>query len=89
MTMNNPKRLEAEWKEYEGSVIPSGAGEIQRREMRQSFYAGAISLFNLINNNISGDVDVTDDDMALMEHINEEFSMYHQELKRRAGRQDD
>ena len=36
------------WEEY-SKTLPKGAGDIQRRETRNAFYAGAISMFTVVN----------------------------------------
>jgi hypothetical protein len=42
------KRLEAEWQSYKTVVIPVDAPEIQFRESKKAFYAGARSLLSLL-----------------------------------------
>lgn len=41
-------RAQAEWREFEQKVIPPGAGEIQRREMRNAFFAGFASAISVV-----------------------------------------
>lgn len=38
--------IEAEWKDFERSVMPRNAGQTQRLAMKQAFYAGAFIMLN-------------------------------------------
>lgn len=40
--------IEVAWKDFESSVVDHQAGETQRTDMRHCFYAGALSMFKLI-----------------------------------------
>jgi hypothetical protein len=46
--MSDIKSIEDGWKFYEDRTIPPGAPEIQRKLMRQSFYAGALFLMDML-----------------------------------------
>jgi hypothetical protein len=42
------KSFERRWVEYETRVVHPGAGETQRKETRQAFYAGAMDLLFIL-----------------------------------------
>jgi hypothetical protein len=42
------KSFEKSWVDYETRVVHPGAGEIQRKETRQAFYAGAMALLTIL-----------------------------------------
>lgn len=50
--------LESEWKRFEEKVVPKYACETQRSNMRDVFYAGAISLFSRVSEAGRGSEDV-------------------------------
>lgn len=41
------KHIDKAWRNFAETVIPIDAGDNQRRVMRQTFYAGALSLWGL------------------------------------------
>lgn len=42
------KRIEAEWQSYKTMVVPPDAEEVQLKETRKAFYAGAVGLFDIL-----------------------------------------
>ena len=46
------KPITEEWERFESFVVPREASDIQRKEMRSAFFAGALSLFNSIMNQL-------------------------------------
>ena len=66
------------WEGYKKDTIPKDASEIQIREMRNSFYAGAASTFNLIDS-IS---DKHDEEIAaeILQGIYEEIKLYFESI---------
>lgn len=65
------RSVKNEWDSFEKSIIPIGAPEIQRIEMRRAFYAGATSLLQLMLD--LGEDDVTEDGgMMVIEGLRQE-----------------
>jgi hypothetical protein len=65
-----------EWNSYAASVVPVGAGLAQKVETRRAFYAGACAVLSRIQQALSKDDELTDDDMHLMEDIARELTEY-------------
>lgn len=67
--------LEAEWRKLEALVIPATAPEVQRTEMRKSFYAGATVVMSLLM--ALEDAPISDEAAALvLQRIGEEIQAY-------------
>lgn len=49
------RTINDEWEDYLEKVLPSDAGEVQIRETRQAFIAGATSLVALLNSHSDQD----------------------------------
>lgn len=76
--------IQKEWEAFRDKVLPDGAPEVQLREMRRAFFAGAISLrgvmFKVLED--TGDPnEVTEGDLRVMEDINDEFERYADDLQ--------
>lgn len=61
-----------------------GASEIQVREMRKAFFAGAQHLFASIANLLDDEREPTDDDVRRMEMIHVELEAWVDSMKREA-----
>lgn len=77
------KLLESGWRGLLLTVIPLDASEIQKREMRMAFYAGAQHLFGSIMGILDPGTEPTENDMRRMEAINEELNTFIKEFKLR------
>ncbi|MGI9251022.1 MAG: hypothetical protein ACR2PR_07465 [Pseudohongiellaceae bacterium] len=78
------------WAGFEAAVVPPGAGKVQRDETRLAFYAGACSLWALMQGDQffdqdSDGLDPTADDMASMMALQEEVDTFGAELDLRVG----
>ncbi|MGI9251162.1 MAG: hypothetical protein ACR2PR_08190 [Pseudohongiellaceae bacterium] len=78
------------WAGYEAAVMPKDAGPVQREETRQAFFAGACSLWALMQGDQffdqdSDGLDPTADDMASMMALQEEVDTFGAELDLRCG----
>ena len=79
--MSNPRYVEQKWQVYLGEVVPEGAGEVQRRECRRAFYAGAKSVISVLLETIPQDgSEPTPADEQVFEALDEEFDLYIGEL---------
>lgn len=79
----NPNRIEAQWQEFAEKVGLKTASEIQQRECRKAFFAGAIALFYLMINQLDATDspdEVTEADEQLLTDVKEEFDAYGIEL---------
>ena len=71
------KRIMEEWNVFREVVIPKDASEIQLREMRRSFFAGASMCFTLLVNN----TDNEDLGLELMNDLEAEFRSFADRTK--------
>jgi hypothetical protein len=83
--MKNPELIQAEWEGFERSVLPPAAGPVQRSEMQKAFFAGALSLMNVLMNRVSNDEEVTEADDQLMDHLHAELTEFGEKVVRDAG----
>lgn len=61
-----------EWEGFVSKVYP-GVGELQKREMKLNFYAGAYALFTTILSNLTPGKDAELPDLILMDDIHTEL----------------
>lgn len=66
-----------EWKSYRQQVIPPTASDVQVTESKRAFYAGANSLFRLLQRTVSVGDEVSSADMRAMESIDREFKEFY------------
>ena len=73
-----PRRMliHEQWDEFARAVIPRGASQTQRQEMRRAFYAGAQGLLKAIHVSLSLDPEVEPTDLQVMESIQQELRMF-------------
>lgn len=71
-----------EWAQYERDVLPAGVGEVQRRETKVAFHAGAFVLFTLFTGGLDSGRDATALDIAYAEGLRRELIVVlEQEVK--------
>jgi hypothetical protein len=75
--------IEAGWIIFKGMTIPPGASEIQIREMRLAFMAGAQHLFASIIGVLDPGEEPTDADLRRMDLIDRELDAFRKELELR------
>lgn len=80
------QRIAEQWDTFAREVLaPVGAGEIQKKEARRAFYAGAWALYSLQMNQLSPGVErITQDDLNLMADLDAEMREFGELVK--AGR---
>lgn len=71
------QRIMEEWNVFREVVIPKDASEIQLREMRRSFFAGASMCFTLLVNNTNNE----DLGLELMNDLDAEFRSFAERTK--------
>ncbi len=76
------RMLADEWRELSEKVLPPEAGDVQRRESRRMFYAGAQSIYALMMGNLDGGSDETTLDLAYMEALEKELAQFGDDLAR-------
>lgn len=79
--MNN-KYVEKGWQGY-AKLLPPDASDIQIRETRQAFYAGAAILFEAMMRMLDTGEEPTEQDMQRMTDIQRELSEFGQNLDKR------
>ena len=81
-----PRRMliHEQWDGFARAVIPRGASQTQRQEMRRAFYAGAQGLLKVIVGSLSPDPEVEPTDLQVMDSIQQELRMFADLVK--AGR---
>lgn len=75
--------LADEWNSYARAVIPNDVSDVQREEMRNTFYAGALGVFNALVVNLSKGPDVQPEDLERMADLNAELKEFGEEFTRR------
>jgi len=66
---DSPKPIDDAWNHFARVVIPNDAKEVQRAEMRKSFFAGAYALFTiLMKETDDGEDEPTESNIQLMRH---------------------
>lgn len=74
------KFIELGWKSYKTMVIPADAPDVQIKETRQAFYAGAAILFEGLMGGLDGGDEPTEADMQRMAAIQAELDAFGQEI---------
>jgi len=81
--MDSPKRrlIAAQWADFE-RIVFAGADipDIQWREMRRAFYAGAVALFGTLTGGMSEGSEAEPEDLALMDDISSELYEWRERL---------
>jgi hypothetical protein len=76
--------MRAEWAKFEAACFPGGVGEVQRREMRRAFYAGAQSILFRVIESFAPESEPTAEDLQIMTDLHQELSDFADDVK--AGR---
>ena len=80
--MDAGKIIEAGWRGLELLVVPKDAPDVQRREMRMAFFAGAQHLFSSIMGGLEEDHEPTENDLRRLDFINKELAEFAEQFKR-------
>lgn len=83
--VDDGKLIEAGFAAMRITMIPKDAPEIQVREMRMAFLAGAQHLFGSIMSILEPGADPTETDLRRMDLINVELEAFTREMKLRAA----
>jgi len=68
------RQLMAEqWNEFSRQIIHKDAPEIQKREMRRAFYAGAQSILFRVIESFAPESEPTDEDLKIIEDLHQEL----------------
>lgn len=79
--MGKPYRwIKHGWERYEKLAVPAGASDLQRKETRQAFYAGAAVLFQTLMTALDPGAEETPEDMTRMLDLQAEVDEFGQEL---------
>lgn len=73
--------IAASWASFDRAVMPPGISDVQRREMRRAFYAGAASLLRVLMDELDEGDELTDNDMTRMVALNGELQQFAEDLK--------
>jgi hypothetical protein len=76
--------IEAGWRSYELIVLDEHASDIQRKETRIAFFAGAQHLYSSIMSILEPGTEPTGNDLHRMAQIHEELEKFEKELRLRA-----
>jgi hypothetical protein len=68
------------WRAYAERVIPLAASDVQRRECRRAFFAGANALFGHLMTMFDPGEEATDADLARMAAIDAELKQFLHDL---------
>lgn len=64
------------WNEFARKVVPANAPELQVKEMRMAFFAGATALFYELMTTLDPDEEPTNADMRRLAEINREIDAF-------------
>lgn len=73
---DTPRLLSHEWDSFAEACELQDASDVQKREMKRAFMAGARSYSGLIMQHASAGEDVTDTDLAMMEALEVEMAAF-------------
>lgn len=76
------RTLADEWRDFARQVVPQGAPDVQRVEMRRAWYAGAAAMFGLMTGGLDADHEPTDLDVAYVESLSQELAAFGRDLNR-------
>ncbi len=79
---NKAQFIKDGWDKYHRIVVPKDAPEIQIKETRQAFYAGAAVLWQSIMVVMSAEAEPTDQDIQYMDDIQTELDAFGAQLDR-------
>lgn len=82
--MANLRVIEQGWNSYRKHVVPADAPEVQVNECRNSYYAGALILFESIFMIMDDDREPTAQDLQRMSDIQAELQEFGAELDKKA-----
>ncbi len=74
------KLIEAGWVSLRRACLPPDAGDVQLREMRMAFFAGAQHLFGSIMTILEPDAEPTEADLRRMTLIDDELQRFIQDF---------
>lgn len=77
--------IERQWRSFLERVLPAQAGEVQRREMKRAFYAGAQALYGTLMGGLTPGDDVHEPDLQMMANIHDDLERFGQDVS--AGRE--
>lgn len=66
-------RFAALWETFRDKVIPVNAPDVQKREMKVAFYAGAFELLQLVVRELTPDEEPTEQDIELLDRLDKEI----------------
>ena len=72
------------WKSYQSMVVPKDAPDVQIKETRQAFFAGAAVLFETLMMALDSGDEPTDNDLKRMADLQAEIDEYGQQLDKTA-----
>lgn len=72
--------IEKEWRDYQKRLLQQ-AGNVQIRETRRAFYAGALTLQGIMMHKVSLGEEVTTEDEQLMLDLQAEFDRFIQDVQ--------
>ena len=76
------RRLMAEqWDQFARAVLPKRCPDIQRKEMRRAFYAGAQAIMFGVIANLAPDHEPTQEDLDMMTELQNELNEFAQLVK--------
>lgn len=74
-----------QWNSFAQIVLPKECSDLQRKEMRRAFFAGAVALWEIFFRGLTDGDDVNPQDLEKMADLQAEFGLYLERLKRGAA----
>jgi hypothetical protein len=74
-------RVAEQWNTFAQAVLPKDCSDLQRKEMRRAFYAGAHMLFCMLLGNLSEGGEPKPEDMQMLADMNAECEAFAESIK--------
>jgi hypothetical protein len=74
-------RVAEQWNTFAQAVLPKDCSDLQRKEMRRAFYAGAHMLFCMLVGSVSEGEETQPQDIQMLSDLNAECESFAEAVK--------
>jgi hypothetical protein len=74
-------RVQEQWNTFAQAVLPKDCSDLQRKEMRRAFYAGAHMLFCMLVGGVSEGAEAEPQDIQMLSDLNAECEAFAESIK--------
>lgn len=79
--MSRKNLISNAWATFEESVIPAGAPELQKRDLKRAFYGGAGALLKDLMRVLDEGAEPTDEDLEVMDDVVKELFQFNKDVQ--------